>query len=67
MENSYAYAEIYVFNLVVLHLQGAIERIRLLRSSGLVDDNTPVVAVEGFVVEVMKNRYFVHIHISKCL
>lgn len=36
-------------------VQGAKERVRLLRESKLVDPSMPVVAVEGFVVELMTN------------
>lgn len=46
-------------------MQAANERVRLLRESNLVNDETVVVAVEGFVQEMHSTWYFAFI-VSDC-
>ena len=38
-------------------LKGAEERIQNLRQSGAVDENQAIVSVEGFIIEMLPDRY----------
>ena len=37
-------------------LKGAEERIQNLRQSGTVEENQPIVSVEGFIIEMLPDR-----------